>query len=280
MSDTWLTELKWKNCAGKQIVQDEPDSVLVTNPAVSNPTVPPAPVTTPDVSIRMDASEAVYSQAMVVVDEPVLADDGEKEYPEFVDRFDRCDEEDVDEMPAVAPFDDADEEERQENIDMGMGGGEEDEDRPIIEYDRDNPSLTEGTIFPSMIDCRNAVATFCIKGEYDFVVDKSDTTRFRVHCAYSRCKWRMHASTMRNSTVIQVKVNPHPHTCPSAERKETQKAAKSRWCAEAVLGWVTEDPCIGPTKLIQKIREKYNIVVPYMRVFYGKEMALDKIYDP
>jgi hypothetical protein len=90
----------------------------------------------------------------------------------------------------------------------------------------------------------------------------------------------MHASTMRNSTVIQVKVNPHPHTCPSAERKETQKAAKSRWCAEAVLGWVTEDPCIGPTKLIQKIREKYNIVVPYMRVFYGKEMALDKIYDP
>jgi hypothetical protein len=60
----------------------------------------------------MDASEVVYSQAMVVVDEPVLVDDDEKEYPEFVDRFDRCDEEDVDEMPTVAPFDDTDEEER------------------------------------------------------------------------------------------------------------------------------------------------------------------------
>jgi hypothetical protein len=130
----------------------------------------------------MDACDTVYSQAMIVVDEPVLADDDEKEYLEFVDRFDRCDE-DVDEMPAVAPFDDTDEEERQENINMGMGGGEEDEDRSIIEYDRDNPSLTEGTIFPSMIDCKNAVVTFCIKGEYDFVVDKSDTTRFRVHCA-------------------------------------------------------------------------------------------------
>jgi hypothetical protein len=59
----------------------------------------------------------------------------------------------------------------------GTGGGEEDDDKPIIEYDRDNPSLIEGTIFPSMIDCRNAVATFFIKGEYDFVVDKSDITK-------------------------------------------------------------------------------------------------------
>jgi hypothetical protein len=85
---------------------------------------------------------------------------------------------------------------------------------------------------------------------------------------------------MRNSRVIQVKVNPFPHTCPSAERKETQKAAKSRWCANAVLEWVTENPCIGPTALIKKIQEKYSIVVPYMRVYYGKKMSLDMIYGP
>jgi hypothetical protein len=102
-------------------------------------------------SIRMDASEAVYSQAMVVADETVLADDDEREYPKFVDRFDRCDDEDVDEMPRVAPLDDTDEEEREENIDMGTCGGEEDDDISIIEYDRDNPSLTEGIIFPYRI---------------------------------------------------------------------------------------------------------------------------------
>jgi hypothetical protein len=99
-----------------------------------------------------------------------------------------------------------------------------------------------------------------------------------VHCAYQRYKWRMHASPMRNSTVIQVKVNSFPHTCLSVERKETQKAAKSMWCASAVLEWVTKNPCIGPTVLIKKIHEKYSIVVPYMRVYYGKEMALDRIY--
>jgi hypothetical protein len=136
-------------------------------------------------STRMDAntsevhtdnpSEAAYSEALVV-DEPVLADDDWREYPEFDDQWDRCDDEDVDEMLPLTPFDETDEEERAENVDMGMSAEEEDEDKPIIAYDRDNPSLSEGSIFPSMVDCRNALSTFCIKGQYDFVVDKSDAT--------------------------------------------------------------------------------------------------------
>jgi len=179
-----------------------------------------------------------------------------------------------------AQFADTDEEEEEENNDMGMSGHEEDEDRPVIEYDRDNPSLEEGAIFPSMVDCRNALATYCIKGEFDFEIDKSEPSKLRVHCTYKRCRWRMHASLMRNSTLVQVKVNRWPHTCPSTERKETLKLAKSRWCAEVMADWVRDNPCIGPTALIKKIHEKYRINVPYMRVFYGKEMALDKIYGP
>jgi hypothetical protein len=103
----------------------------------------------------------------------------------------------------------------------------------VIEYDRDNPSLKEGSIFSS--DCRNVLATYCINDEFDFVIDKSEPNRLTMHCAFQRCKWRMYASPMWNSTVIQVKVNPFPHTCPSAKTKETQKVAKSRWCASVVL---------------------------------------------
>jgi hypothetical protein len=125
-------------------------------------------------------------------------------------------------------------------------------------------------------DCRNALTIYRIKGEFDFVIDKSESNKLTMHCTFQR--WRMHASPMRNSTVIQFKLNLFPHTCPSAERKETQKTAKNRWCISVVLEWVTENPCIGLTTLIRKIQEKYNIVVPYMRVYYGKEMFLNKIY--
>jgi hypothetical protein len=47
-----------------------------------------------------------------------------------------------------------------------------------------------------------------------------------------------------------------------------------------VLEWVTKDPCIGLMALIKRIHEKYSIVVPYMMVYYDKEMALDRIYGP
>jgi hypothetical protein len=118
-------------------------------------------------------------------------------------------------------FDETNKEENEENINMGVDENEEGDGRPVIEYDMDNPSLTEGSIFPLMADCRNALATYCIKGEFDFVIDKSEPNRLTVHYAYQRCKWRMHASSIRNSIVIQVKVNPFSHTCPSAKRKET-----------------------------------------------------------
>jgi hypothetical protein len=60
---------------------------------------------------------------------------------------------------------------------------------------------------------------------------------------------------MRDNTLIQVKVNPFPHTCPSVERKETLKIVKSRWCADVMLDWVRDNPCIDPTALIKKIHE-------------------------
>ncbi|XP_035817447.1 uncharacterized protein [Zea mays] len=210
-----------------------------------------------------------------VPDEVVYDNEDERLYPDLVKSHPTLL---LDNRPAQ--FVDTDQEEEEENIDMGMSGHEDDEDRPVIDYDKDNPSLAEGTIFPSMVDCRNALATYCIKGEYDFEIDKSEPSRLRVHCTYERCRWRMHASKMRDSTLIQVKVNPFPHTCPSVERKETLKIAKSRWCADVMLDWVRDNPCIGPTALIKKIHEKYGMKVPYMRVFYGKEMALDKIYGP
>jgi hypothetical protein len=107
--------------------------------------------------------------------------------------------------PLPAQFEETDEEENKENIENGVVDldQEEDEDRSRIEYGRDNPSLKEASTFPSMTDCCNALATYYIKGEYDFVIDKSEPERLTVHCSFSRCKWRMHASTMRNSIIIQ-----------------------------------------------------------------------------
>lgn len=70
------------------------------------------------------------------------------------------------------------------------------------------------------------------------------------------------------------------HTCPPKGGKAKTKLAKTRWVADAVMDWLREKPSLGPTALKEKIFEKYKINIPYMRVFYGKEMALDRINGP
>jgi hypothetical protein len=183
-------------------------------------------------------SQPSYSQKHPMFDYHVFNDnEDERLYPDLVQSHPMLA---LDHRPAQ--FEGTDQEEEDETIDMGMSGHEDDEDRLMIDYDKDNPSLAEGTIFPSMVDCQNALATYCINGEYDFEIDKSEPSRLRVHCTYERCRRRIHASKMRDSTLIQVKVNPFPHTCPSVERKETLKIAKSRWCADVMLEWVRDNP--------------------------------------
>jgi hypothetical protein len=77
---------------------------------------------------------------------------------------------------------------------------------------------------------------------------------------------------------MQVKVNKTAHTCPSVSRRQRLRSAKSRWVADAVKNWVLEDSEVGPTQLQKNLKKKYGLAVPYMRVLYGKQMALDSIY--
>nr|XP_020200415.1 uncharacterized protein LOC109786244 [Aegilops tauschii subsp. strangulata] len=166
----------------------------------------------------------------------------------------------------------------EENRDMGLvDEEEEEEDRPIVVYDKENPLFAEGSVFPSLLDCKNALSTFAIKREFDYTVEKSDSKRLRASCAYKRCKWRIHGSYMRNSTIFQIKVCPFSHTCPTKMRSEKFKPAKSKWVADVVLDWVRKNPDIGPTALQEKIHEKYHLTVPYMRVSRGKDKAMDMI---
>uniref|UniRef100_A0ACD6A4B9 Uncharacterized protein n=1 Tax=Avena sativa TaxID=4498 RepID=A0ACD6A4B9_AVESA len=215
-------------------------------------------------------SDGVHSEDEDSEDED-SEDEDEKMYPDLA-RFDH------NYIPAI--YASTDDEEDQEDIDMGGFIDEEieaDVDRPIVEYDKNNPSMEEGTVFPSVIDCRNALATFAIVKEFDYITEKSDPTRLRAHCAFEGCRWRIHASFMKNSKLFQIKVNPYKHICPTALESEKLLAAKSRWVCDVVLEWVRKNPAIGVSTLIEKIQDKYKITVPYMRVSNGREKALDKL---
>ncbi|KAE8781279.1 Far1 [Hordeum vulgare] len=82
-------------------------------------------------------------------------------------------------------FADAGQDDKEEDRDMDYSQTS-DEERPNVQYNRGDPSLQEETIFHSALDCRNALATFSIKTQSEFVMDKSDSSRLTVHYAYKR----------------------------------------------------------------------------------------------
>ena len=81
-------------------------------------------------------------------------------YPGYVQHNNEEEKADKDYIPAE--FSDTDADEMQEDHEMGAFE-DADEDRPVMMYDRENPSTEEGVVFPSAVDCRNAVATYSIK---------------------------------------------------------------------------------------------------------------------
>jgi hypothetical protein len=141
-------------------------------------------------------------------DDEVLPNDDEDKmmYHEMVDIASQqaMDDEYPEETISRASSDDTNNEEKEENMDCLIEDEYNAEDMPTIEWNREAPELTEGTIFQSMVDCRNVVTTWCILSENTYEIKRSEPGRFTVFCPYGRCKWRLHASHMLKSKLIQV----------------------------------------------------------------------------
>ena len=45
-----------------------------------------------------------------------------------------------------------------------------------------------------------------------------------------------------------------------------------------MIDWLKEDATVGATKLQRRLKDEYKILIPYMRVWNGKNLALDKLY--
>ena len=72
---------------------------------------------------------------------------------------------------------------------------------PLFFYDRDNPDMSVGTLYPSMPQFRLAVKQHAIVKEFELAIEKSDPERFRGFCKSKGCKWIIRARTQRDNSV-------------------------------------------------------------------------------
>jgi hypothetical protein len=47
-----------------------------------------------------------------------------------------------------------------------------------------------------------------------------------------------------------------------------------------VIDWLKEDATVGASELQRRLKDEFKVMVPYRRVWHGKNLALDKLYGP
>ena len=75
-----------------------------------------------------------------------------------------------------------------------------------VAYNKDDPPMEVGSIYPNMSEFKLALATHAIKKEFEYNIEKSEPGRYRAYCAgvEDGCNWRLHASTMSDKVTVQV----------------------------------------------------------------------------
>ena len=77
-----------------------------------------------------------------------------------------------------------------------------------------------------------------------------------------------------------MKRNPYPHECQSTRRQAIYLGVTQFWVCSQVTDWLKEDGTLGATERQRRLKDAHKIMVPYKRVYKGKNLAMDKIYGP
>ena len=75
---------------------------------------------------------------------------------------------------------------------------------PIVAYDRDDPPMSVGSVYPNMKQFKLALNQHAIRHEFEYLTEKSDPGRVRAYCAKKveeGCRWRLHACTKEDKSL-------------------------------------------------------------------------------
>ena len=78
----------------------------------------------------------------------------------------------------------------------------------VISYDKNNPSMEVGTLYPTMEEFKLAVRQFAINKEFDLGVEKSCKTIYRAFCKSDDedcpCPWRINGTKQKGQATVEV----------------------------------------------------------------------------
>ncbi|GJZ46403.1 transposase, MuDR, MULE transposase domain protein, partial [Tanacetum coccineum] len=126
--------------------------------------------------------------------------------------------------------------------------------------------------FPNVIEFRRALNHYAVINEFEYKIDKSDLERLTACCEDKKCEWRIHASTTEDKITFQVKKFVETHSCTRSNKCGNKRATQG-WIANVIADKLKSDGDMSAVEIIKWLMKTYNVDVPYMRAFRGKEQA-------
>jgi hypothetical protein len=77
---------------------------------------------------------------------------------------------------------------------------------PHVEYDKENPLMTVGSMYPNMAEFKLALSQHAIKNEFEYNTERRGPKRLRAYWSRKEdnCPWRIHASTTADRITVMV----------------------------------------------------------------------------
>ncbi|KAE8770092.1 hypothetical protein D1007_58208 [Hordeum vulgare] len=120
-------------------------------------------------------------------------------------------------------------------------------------YDKENPVIAVGRLFPNMDEFRMCFKTYAVNHEFDVKTKWTDKRKFYARCigfdgSVKPCKWYISARCQPHGSTIRVNQIPHQRTCITSSQKVSTMTSQL-WIAEKITPILAKKPNTTAKKL-------------------------------
>jgi hypothetical protein len=156
------------------------------------------------------------------------------------------------------------------------------DDELVNLYDKENPAIEVGKLFPNMNEFRMCFKTYAVKAEFDAKTLWTDRSKFYARCkgfdgSANPCKWYISARRQPDGTTIRVNQIPHEHTCITCSQRVSSMTSQL-WVTEKITPILAKTPNTTAKKLKVDLEKQYPIVLKYTTVWKAKQRAMQSLY--
>jgi hypothetical protein len=149
-------------------------------------------------------------------------------------------------------------------------------------YDKENPVIEVGRLFPSMHEFRMCFRTYSVKHGIETKRMWTDKKKFYARCVGfdggdKPCPWYISARRQPDGSTIRVNQIPKAHTCITTSEKVSTMTSQL-WVAEKIKPILANTPNSTVKTLKTDLENRYPIKLNYTTVWKAKKRAMKELH--